>query len=100
MLELDAAVDEYLHAIVRAHPWTVKRETAILEGFSDWLYAQPELSVELERITPVVVQRYATESGLSNRDRDAVAATIDHLRGWVDTRGLMELRRAVKGATR
>lgn len=100
MLEYDLAVDEYLHAIVRSRPWTVRRETEQLEALSVWLYAQPDLSVELDAVTPEVTRRYAADNDLSDDERDALEATLVRLRAWTETFGLRDVRRAVALATR
>ena len=100
MLEYDQAVDEYLHAIVRVRPWTLRRETEQLEALSDWLYAQSDLSVELDAVTPEVTHRYAAENNLSDAEREALDATLERLRAWTETYGLRDVRRAVALATR
>lgn len=99
MLEYDLAVDEYLHAIVRIRPWTVWRETEQLEALSDWLYARPDLGVELDAVTPEVTRRYAAANNLSDAEREALDATLERLRSWTETYGLREARRAVTVAS-
>ena len=100
MLEYDLAIDEYLHAIVRTRPWTVRRDTELLEALSDWLYAQPDLmSVELGAVTPETIRRYATGNGLTEEECEEVDEAVERLQAWTETRGLRELRRAVETAT-
>lgn len=98
MLEYDLAIDEYLHAIVRTRPWTISRETELLEALSDWLYAQSDLSVDLDAVTPAIMQRYTTETGLDESERAELDAVVARLKAWTETRGLRALRRAVEVA--
>ncbi len=58
MKPIEVAIDDYLHVIVRTRPWTKKREEAVLEEFTDWLYAQQTPRTRLDEITPELVQQY------------------------------------------
>ena len=89
-VEFDAAVDEYLHAIVRTRPWTKKREEELLTSLSDWLYAQPDLSVQLASVTPQVVRQYSETSGLDDADQDNLQAAVTRLRVWADINGHLQ----------
>ena len=99
MLEYDLAIDEYLHAIVRTRPWTVSRETELLEPLSDWLYQRPDLSVELDDVTLDVTRRYAADTGLSDSEREELDAAVARLKAWTENRELRALKRAVEQVT-
>ncbi len=83
-IELDAAIDDYLHAIVRTRPWTKQREEELLRSLSDWLYAQPDLSVELAAVTPPVVRRYGEMMGRDDTEQDDLQTAVTRLLVWAD----------------
>jgi hypothetical protein len=83
----DAAIDDYLHAIIRTRPWTKKREEELLTSLSDWLYAQPDLSVQLASVTPPVVRRYCATTGLDDAEQDDLQVTLIRLRVWAEING-------------
>ena len=86
-VELDALIDNYLHAIVRTRPWTKKREEELLTSLSDWLYAQPGLSVQLASVTSPVVRRYCAATGLDDAGLDDLQVTLIRLRLWAEING-------------
>lgn len=91
MKSIDVAVDDYMHVIVRTRPWTKKAEETLLEGFSAWLFEQPQRHVMLDAITVDDLQRYASVAGLSEAERDDLATALYHLflwcnkQGWIDS---------------
>ena len=89
-VEFDAAVDEYLHAIVRTRPWTKKREAELLTLLSDWLYAQPDLSVQLASVAPPVVRSYYAATGLDDAEQDDLQVTLIRLRVWTEVNGYLQ----------
>jgi hypothetical protein len=86
-LEIEAAIDDYLHTIVRTRPWTKAREEDLLTSFSDWLYEQPGHSVELASVTPEVVRHYSETRGLGESEQSELQATMGKLLIWAEVRG-------------
>ncbi len=86
-LELEAAIDDYLHTIVRTRPWTKVREEELLTPFSDWLYEQPDRAVQLALITPAVVRQYMETTGLGDSEQDDLQTTLGKLLLWAEVRG-------------
>lgn len=82
MTTIDAAIDDYLHTIVRTRPWTKKREGELLEAFSDWLYAQPVPSVALNEIGPNLVDQYAAAMVLNTADHNELLAALNNVYMW------------------
>ena len=82
MMTIDAAIDDYLHTIVRTRPWTKKREEELLEALSDWLYQQPEPRIRLPEIGPELVQQYARATELSTDDHRALLGALHNLYTW------------------
>lgn len=83
MITIDAAIDDYLHTIVRTRPWTKKREEELLEGLSDWLYEQPEPRIRLSEIGPELVQQYAVATALSAADQRELLGALHNLYTWL-----------------
>ena len=83
MQELDVAIDEYLHTIVRSQPWIKKQEEALLLAFSEWLYAQ-SLSLALTAIGPELTARYAAATGLGVADHEALNLALQHVFAWAE----------------
>ena len=86
-LEFDAAVDDYLHTIVRTRPWTKAREEQVLTSFTEWLSEQPDHSLELVSVTPEVVQHYSETNGLGESEQSDLEATLGKLLLWAEVRG-------------
>ena len=86
-LEIEAAIDDYLHTIVRTRPWTKAREEELLTSFSDWLYEQPELAIELASVTPEVVRHYSETRGLGESEQSELQTTLGKLLLWAEVRG-------------
>jgi len=82
MMALDAAIDDYLHTIIRSRPWAKKREEELLGGFSEWLYAQPNANVTLDSLDSSVVTEYATSQRLDAAEQDELLATLNNLYVW------------------
>lgn len=82
MMTIDAAIDDYLHTIVRTRPWTKKREEELLEGLSDWLYEQPEPRIRLSEIGPELVQQYTLVAGLRADDQRELLVALHNLYTW------------------
>lgn len=82
MITIDAAIDDYLHTIVRTRPWTKKREEALLEAFSAWLYAQPTPHVSLDDIDPFLVDEYAAATAMSTAEQSELLAALNNLYLW------------------
>ncbi len=89
MPTLDAAVDDYLHLIVRTRPWTKAREEALLLGLVEWLYAQPDQDIQLAAATPALAERYATAQQLDPAARSALFETLTKLWSWATGQGLV-----------
>jgi site-specific recombinase XerD len=91
MKSIDAAIDEYLHTIVRTRPWTKKREEELLEGFTGWLFDQPQREITLDALTVDDLQRYASAARLDDAERDDLVAALYHVflwsirQGWITT---------------
>ncbi|HEY0734550.1 MAG TPA: hypothetical protein VGD69_06565 [Herpetosiphonaceae bacterium] len=81
MQDLDVAIDDYLHTIVRSQPWIKKQEEAALLAFSEWLYDQ-QLSRALTTVGPELTARYATVAGLSVADHEALDRALGHVFAW------------------
>jgi hypothetical protein len=90
VIDLDAAIDDYLHAIVRTRPWTKQREEEVLASFSDWLYAQPDLSVQLTSVTPLLVRQYSELVGLDDTEQDDLQTAVTRLFVWADINGHLQ----------
>jgi hypothetical protein len=89
-MKFDAAIDEYLHAIVRTRPWTKQREEELLTALSDWLYTQPSQSVDLAAITPPVVRQYSDMRGLDDAEQDDLKTALTRLLVWADINGHLQ----------
>jgi hypothetical protein len=83
MQDLDIAIDDYLHMIVRSHPWMKKQEEELLLPFSEWLYEQPG-SRKLAAISPETTARYAAALGLSAADHEALNLALHHVFAWAE----------------
>lgn len=86
-LAIEAAIDDYLHTIVRTRPWTKAREEELLTSFSDWLYEQQEHTVELASVTPEVVRHYSQITGLAESEQSEIQTTLGKLLLWAEVRG-------------
>jgi hypothetical protein len=84
MLDLEAAIDDYLHTIVRSQPWIKKQEEVVLLAFNDWLYEQPDLSPTLAHISPATTARYAEAMGLNMVEQEALHTALYHLFAWAE----------------
>jgi hypothetical protein len=84
MHDLEAAIDDYLHTIVRSQPWLKKQEEELLMAFNDWLYEQPGMSHELGAISPTTSARYAEAVGLSASEYEALHTALHHLFSWAE----------------
>ncbi|HEX6293325.1 MAG TPA: hypothetical protein VFZ66_29360 [Herpetosiphonaceae bacterium] len=84
MHELEAAIDDYLHTIVRSQPWIKKQEEDALLAFNDWLYEQPDMSRSLAAISPATTARYAQAVGLSAAEHEALDAALHHVFAWAE----------------
>lgn len=82
MKPIDVAIDDYMHVIARTHPWTMKREEACLEAFSDWLYAQTPAHIMLDDIAPGHVQHYASTTALSPADQHELHSALSNVYRW------------------
>lgn len=82
MITIDVAIDDYLHTIVRTRPWVIKRETALLEAFSEWLYAQPEPSLDLDAIDPVLVADYVAATDRAPDEHNALLEALHNVYMW------------------
>jgi hypothetical protein len=83
MQDLDVAIDEYLHTIVRSQPWIKKHEADLLLAFSEWLYAQP-LSRALTSIRPELTARYVAATSVSEADHEALNRALQHVFAWAE----------------
>lgn len=83
MQELDVAIDDYLHTIVRSQPWIKKQEEESLLAFSEWLYDQ-QLSRTLDDVGPELTARYAAAAGLSTDDHEALNLALRHVFAWAE----------------
>lgn len=83
MQDLDVAIDDYLHTIVRSQPWIKKQEEEILLAFSEWLYDQ-QLSRELDDVGPELTARYAAAASLSPADHEALNRALQHVFAWAE----------------
>lgn len=83
MQDLEAAIDDYLHTIVRSQPWIKKQEEAVLLAFSEWLYDQPT-SPALAAISPELTARYAQATGLSTAEHEALNLALQHVFAWAE----------------
>ncbi len=86
-MEINEAIDDYLRLIVRTRPWTKQREEELLVPFGDWVYEQPDLALELETITPALVQRYGADVKLPIGERDDLERTLGKFWLWAESRG-------------
>lgn len=84
MQDLEAAIDEYLHTIVRSQPWMKKHEEAALLAFSAWVYDQPQLSRALTAVGPDLTARYAAATGVSVADHAALNRALQHVFAWAE----------------
>lgn len=89
MWEVDTAIDDYVHQIVRTRPWTKKREEELLEDFCDWLFSQPGVDPHLNALTPAMSARYADAVDLHEADRDELATTLFNLMAWAEHKQLV-----------
>lgn len=79
-----------MHVIARTRPWTITREEAMLEAFSEWLYAQPDAPVMLNEIAIEHVQRYSVASALNSIQHHALVGAIHNLYLWAAKQGWVE----------
>jgi hypothetical protein len=84
MLDLEAAIDDYLHTIVRSQPWIKKQEEAVLLPFNDWVYEQPDLSPMLTEVSPAITARYVEAVELSAADHESLTTALHHLFTWAE----------------
>jgi site-specific recombinase XerD len=83
----DVALDDYLHGIVRAQPWTKKQDETALTAFGEWLEGQPDVS--LSEITPTVSSRYVQAAQLSTAEEQALYAALHRLFSWAEWQELV-----------
>lgn len=86
---LDAAIDDYLHLIVRTRPWTKAREEELLDAFCDWAYARPGPAPTLAAASPALAARHAADAGYTPGTAAELAAALGRLAAWAVARGLM-----------
>ena len=89
MLAFEAALDDYLHQIVRTRPWTVTQEEAVLNEFAAWLLGQPDLGGDLVQITPDVIKRYRAATTLDEPQFATFEAAVGRLTAWAEYQGLI-----------
>lgn len=82
MKPIEVAIDDYLHVIVRTRPWTKKHEEAVLEEFTDWLYAQPLPQTRLDEITPELVQQYYATTIVPDDQQRELMDVLSTLYRW------------------
>jgi hypothetical protein len=99
MLDLEAAIDDYLHTIVRSQPWIKKQEESLLLPFNDWVYEQPDLSPTLTEISPATTARYTEAVGLSAADHEALMTALHHLFTWAEYQQVVTANPFPAGAT-
>lgn len=85
---LDAAIDDYLHLIVRTRPWTKAREEELLDAFCDWAYARGPAPT-LAAVTPSLAARHAADAGYPPAAAAELVAALGKLSAWAVSRGLM-----------
>jgi hypothetical protein len=83
------AIDDYLRLIVRTRPWTKAREEEILTPFGTWMYEQADLALELDAISPAIVQRYVAHAGLSDDEHTDLDRTLGKVLLWAESRGFV-----------
>jgi hypothetical protein len=88
-LDYAAALDEYLHVIVRTRHWSKRAEEEALTAFGGWLEAEtgeaPGLSAALE----ARVDGYAAAAGLGDEARAALEEALARFLGWAADTGVM-----------
>lgn len=89
-MPFDAAIDDYLHLIVRTRPWTKKREEELLCEFEEWLYEQHERRFDLAEITPELATQYAATINLSMAERDELLRVLGTFCLWATQQQLIE----------
>jgi hypothetical protein len=89
-ITVDAAVADYLHAVVRVRPWTRKREEEMLDAFCDWMYASPGVGPALAAVTPELAARYAAGAGLDAAEAEELRAVLRSLSLWACAQGVRE----------
>lgn len=82
-LTLAAAIDDYLHTIVRSRPWTIKRDQEILEALDTWLSGPDDDSPPIAQIDPAIVERYVRDAGIDQPQRAELHAALDALFTWL-----------------
>jgi hypothetical protein len=87
-MTLDAAIEEYLHLIMRTRPWTKPQEEEVLTAFRDWVHQQP-CSGSLASIGPAFALSYAKDKRLSTDKRDELLMVLHNLCLWASRRGLI-----------
>ncbi len=90
MITLDAAIEDYLHLIVRTRPWTKKHDEAVLTDFSDWLHEHYGRDVTLAALRPEDATRYVEANALSATDQAELFKTLGLLYLWATQQGLVE----------
>ena len=85
-MHLDAAIDDYLHLIVRTRPWTKKREAELLDAWSEWLNARTQEPIHLTPDARRLAAMYADETRLAPGRRSDLAEAVDRLCRWAEPR--------------
>jgi hypothetical protein len=89
-MPFDAAIDDYLHLIVRTRPWTKKREEELLTELEEWLYEQHERRFGVAEITPELAAQYAAAINLSMAERDELLNVLRTFALWAKQQQLIE----------
>ena len=89
MPTIDAAIDDYLHLIIRTRPWTKAHEEAQLMGMVEWIYAQPAQDRGLAAADTELVDRYVAATELSAAESDELTATLARFNDWAAAAGLL-----------
>lgn len=89
-MPFDAAIEDYLHLIVRTRPWTKKREEALLTEFEDWLYEQHMRRFHVADLGPELAAQYAAALNLSQAERDELLNVLRIFSLWATQQNLIE----------
>jgi len=80
MAAMNLVVDEYLHLMVRTHPWDKKRFEAELAQLADWLAPQVDGDVLVEHLADEQLERYF--AALPETERPLARQAVDSFLRW------------------
>lgn len=90
MPNFDAALDDYLHLIVRTRPWTKKREEQWLRIFGQWLEQRWGTDAALTWESLSLVASCAADRGLQVREREEMESAVGNLCLWATRAEMLE----------